>query len=269
MRLIGVAVTTSRPNTMRRNSRTPVSQGVMSRLSGPEAANPTSPPAFWTFSIPSAGQGMPWLMWIRPRSPVSSAAEPMTIRPLSVGRSAGVRMSRHANGRHSRGMTGEKVPTAPTTTVRVRSSSGPSLSHHTAAAMRRPTASRIMPNPSRRRSGSRSRALRPAARTRNPTVCASSRHTSSSARPSHTNSSAIGPSEAVCGRGLRFAVGRRGRDCAEVGRRAGDFLPVPPPERWEDLGARVAMPSSLLRVAERFQAPAGCVAVGACAVRSR
>ena len=89
----------------------------MSRLSGPEAANPTSPPAFWTFSIPSAGQGMPWLMWIRPRSPVSSAAEPMTIRPLSVGRSAGVRMSRHANGRHSRGMTGEKVPTAPTTTV--------------------------------------------------------------------------------------------------------------------------------------------------------
>ncbi|WP_198345911.1 hypothetical protein [Nocardiopsis gilva] len=87
--------------------------------------------------------------------------------------------------------------------------------------------------------------------------------------PIQTANISMGP----CG-GLLFRAGRRVRDVddPEV-RRAGAFFrpeppplrAAPPPERWEDLGDRVAMALSLLRKTPQIsdKGPRACRAPGA------
>ena len=60
---------------------------VAALASGADAANPTRPPACRMATAPSDGAGVPLAMCTRPSTPMLSAAQPMTTRPVSEFRS--------------------------------------------------------------------------------------------------------------------------------------------------------------------------------------
>src|SRR4051812_9954867 len=84
-------------------------------------------------------------------------------------------------------------PTEPFTTVRVKSPTPPGSCHQTAAATTTASPMRNRPAPSRRCSGSSSRAVCPTLRTPAPSRCARPSQSALSARPAERDSRAIGP----------------------------------------------------------------------------
>lgn len=85
MALTGVAVTTRRPKTVRSSSSGTASTSPMAKISGFDAAQPIRPPASCMASVPSSRPGAPHAMWTWPRTPMTRAERPMTMRPLASG----------------------------------------------------------------------------------------------------------------------------------------------------------------------------------------
>ena len=124
-----------------------------------------APPACCRSSVsPRCGFGMPLAMCTRPSTPNSSAAQPMTCRPAGPLLS-GLRRLRQATKHSSSGTNQPSRPTEPLTTVRVESPTPPGSCHQTAAATTTASPIRNRPAPSRRCSGSSSRAVCPTLRT--------------------------------------------------------------------------------------------------------
>src|SRR3954454_12259413 len=158
-----------------------------------EITKPMAPPACWRASVsPRCGFGMPLAMWISPSTPNSSAAQPMIWRPAGPLLS-GLRRLRQATKHSSSGTNQPSRPTEPFTTVRVKSPTPPGSCHQTAAATITASPIRNSPAPSRRCSGSRSRAVWPTVRTPAPSRCAAPSQSALSARPTAWVSRAIGP----------------------------------------------------------------------------
>src|SRR5215213_2162867 len=110
-------------------------------------------------------------------------------------------------------------PTEPFTTVRTASPTVPGSCHQTAAATTTASPMRSRPTPSRRCSGSRSRAVLPIRRTTAPSACARPSHSALRAWPRAPKVRANGP------RPLRTARGA-GRE---------DLTAVLPPDRFPDV----------------------------------
>src|SRR5215207_6096304 len=102
-------------------------------------------------------------------------------------------------------------PTEPATTVRVGSITAPGSCHQTAAAATTASPMTNNPTPSRRCSGSRSRALRPMDRATDPMAWASPSHTAATPRPNAANARKTGPGPLRTARGAarRVRVGAR------------------------------------------------------------
>ena len=112
---------------------------------------------------PRRGRGMPLAMCTRPSTPNSSAAQPMIWRPAGPLLS-GLRRLRQATKHSSSGTNQPSRPTEPLTTVRTPSPTPPGSCHQTAAATTTAAPIRNSPAPSRRCSGSSSRAVCPTLR---------------------------------------------------------------------------------------------------------
>src|SRR6476620_7963984 len=97
------------------------------------------------------------------------------------------------------------LPTEPSTTVREASMSEPGSCHHTAAAETTDRPKRNRPIPSRRCSGSSSRAVCPRLRAVAPRAWAIASQTAATPRPSAVNARATGPGPLRTARG----AGRR------------------------------------------------------------
>ena len=199
---------------------------------------------------PRCGRGMPLAMCTSPSTPNSSAAQPMTCRPAGPLLS-GLRRLRQATKHSSSGTNQPSRPTEPFTTVRVKSPTPPGSCHQTAAATTTARPIRNSPAPSRRCSGSRSRAVCPILRTAAPSTWATPSHTAASPRPRASPSAAMGPvplrtargagtarllrrATLRCGLPAGLAAGRPGRGSgrlrAGLGGRLGGALV--PRRRW-------------------------------------
>ena len=153
---------------------------------------------------PSSGVGEPLAMCTMPSTPKSSATQPITWRPAGPLRS-GSRRLRQATKQSSSGTNHASRPTEPATTVRVNSPMPPGSCHHTAAATTRARPTRNSPAPSRRCSGSSSRAVWPIRRTPPPTAWATPSQAVTSTRARAVKTRAIGPGPLRTARG----AGRR------------------------------------------------------------
>ena len=162
-------------------------------MNSEDTTKPMAPPACWSASVsPRCGRGIPLAMCTRPSTPKSSAAQPMICRPAGPLLS-GLRRLRQATKHSSSGTNQPSRPTEPFTTVRVKSPTPPGSCHHTAAATTTASPIRNRPAPSRRCSGSSSRAVCPTLRTVAPSTWATPSQTAASPRPRASPSAAIGP----------------------------------------------------------------------------
>src|SRR5215831_10751754 len=150
--------------------------------------------------------------------------------------------------------------------------------HQVVAATTIAAPRKARPRPSRRCSGSRSRALRPSARAPAPAAWASSIHTPETARATQPMKIMIG---SVCGADRRFERPRPRLDPPRV------FLPLPEPLRvdprpgerlrtavppWDraaPLGTRVAMMTTVTRITWRPKQRGARVAIPAAGARHR
>ena len=171
----GVAVITSTPKPTTSASSAAATAGVSAATSGAEAANPIRPPASRIAVAPPAGRGVPFAMCTRPVTPMISASEPITIRPVSPLRS-GWRRNRQPSSASSTGTSQASAPNPPRTTAVITRPTALSMCHQVVAATTMAAPIAASPIPSLRCAGSRSRALRPIPRTTAPTPCASSIH---------------------------------------------------------------------------------------------
>ncbi len=169
-RCSGVPVITSRPNPHTSASSGAATHGVSPATSGAETAYPISPPAPRMASAPLLGDGVPCAMCTSPSVPMTSAAPPMVIRPVSALRS-GWRKNRHASRASSSGTVQASDPNAPVTTVVISRPRPLPIPTQVVAATTTAAPSRARPMPSRRCIGSRSRALLPTWRTAAPAAC--------------------------------------------------------------------------------------------------
>ncbi len=189
--------------------------GVRSRSSSRlETTKPIAPPACWRFSLsPSSGRGLPLAMCTMPSTPNARAAQPMTWRPAGP-LCSGSRRLRHPTYTSSSGTNQPTLPTEPATTVRVASMTEPGSCHQTAAAATTARPKRNRPAPSRRCSGSRSRAVCPIERAVAPRAWAMPSQTAATPLPRAAKSRASGPGPLRTARGagreprvgLRFDV---------------------------------------------------------------
>ncbi len=221
-RCSGVPVMTSRPNAQSSASSGAATHGVTTATSGAETAYPMKPPAARIAADPSAGVGVPWAMCSRPRAPMSRADPPIVSRPVSALRS-GWRRNRQASSASSTGTSQASEPNAPcTSSVMIRLALP--RCHQVVAATTIAAPRKARPTPSRRCSGSRSRALRPRARAPAPAAWANSIHTPDTARATQPMKIMIG---SVCGADRRFERPRP-RPPLDPPR---VFLPLPEPLR--------------------------------------
>lgn len=186
--------------------------GVRNRSSSRlDVTKPTAPPACWSeLASPSSGCGLPLAMCTMPRIPSAKADQPMTWRPAGPLRS-GSRRVRHPAYTRKSGTSQPTLPTAPAVIERMKSMTPPGSCHQTAAAttMARPMTN--SPAPSRRCSGSRSRADCPTERATAPRAWAMPSQTEATARPTPPKPRATGPGPLRTARGAgRFAVLRAG-----------------------------------------------------------
>ena len=203
---------TRTPNTHSSTSSGTTTYGVRSRSSSRLATtNPTAPPAFWrSLASPSSGCGLPLATWTMPRIPKARATQPTTWRPAGPLRS-GSRMLRQPMSTSTSGTSQPTLPTDPATTVRTPSITVPGSCHQTAAAATTASPMTNSPTPSRRCSGSRSRAPRPIERASEPSPWAIPSHTAATPRPSAAKARKTGPGplRTARGAGLRVRVGAR------------------------------------------------------------
>ena len=157
---------------------------VSTLASGADTANPMSPPACRMATAPSEGAGVPLAMCTRPSTPRLSADQPMTTRPVSELRS-GWRRYRQDSSAASTGVSQAADPAAPCTKPETDRPTGLPIRHQMLATSTIAMASQSSPTPSRRCSGSRSRALRPNRRAVKPTVPATTIHAAARAWPIH------------------------------------------------------------------------------------
>ncbi len=185
---------------------------VMTATSGADTAKPTTPPADRMAFSPADSSGVPDATCTRPRTPTSSAVQPMTIRAVSALLS-GWRKKRQASSASKTGMVQVPDPNSVTSAV-ARGLIGPLACHQEAAAAMIAAHNAASPRPSRRCSGSRSRALRPRARERVPTVCASAIQIAATAvatQPARITNGLVGGAGRVVRRPVdfpRLAAGR-------------------------------------------------------------
>ena len=125
------------------------------------------PPAARIGSAPSGGSGRPAAMWVRPQAATVIAPRPTPIR-LVAAESSGARSRRRPSPRRTSGTAYPTRPTVPATTAWTPSPTAPWMPHHSRAATSTARAMRKKPTPSRRCSGSRSRADAPTRRTAPP-----------------------------------------------------------------------------------------------------
>ncbi len=179
--LTGVAVTTSRPKTVSSTSIGTASGAPMVKISGLDAAQPTSPPAFCMAVVPSSRPGAPQAMCTRPSTPMTSADRPMPIRPLASGWS-GWRMKRTAITPRMIGTSRSSRPKAPVISMVTRSPTGPLRFDQVPAATISARASSSSATPSLRWAGSRFLAPWPIPRKTAPTAWAQPSHRARSSR---------------------------------------------------------------------------------------
>ncbi len=204
---------TSTPKTHSRISSGTTTYGVRNRSRSRLATTkPTAPPACWrSEESPSSGWGLPLAIWTMPSTPKASATQPTTCRPAGPLRS-GSRMLRHPIRTSISGTNQPTFPTEPETTVRADSMTVPGSCHHTAAAATTARPMRKRPMPSRRCSGSRSRAPRPILRASAPTAWARPSQRAATPRPSARKARDTGPGPFRTARG----AGRRVREGARL-----------------------------------------------------
>src|SRR6476469_3016890 len=139
-----------------------------------------------------------------PSTPKDMAAQPTTWRPAGP-LCSGSRMLRQPTQTSASGTRKPTLPTEPSTTVRAASMIEPGSCHQTAAAETTARPKRKSPIPSRRCSGSRSRAVCPMLRAVAPRAWAMASQTAATPLPSVVNSRASGPGPVRTARG----AGRR------------------------------------------------------------
>ena len=169
--------------------------------SSEETTKPIAPPPSRSGDVsPRTGSGLPLAMWTMPRMPKASAVQPITWRPAGPLRT-GSRMTRHPVSTITSGTNQPILPTEPVTMLRTSSMTPPGISNHTAAATTTAMPKRKRPAPSRRWSGSSSRALRPMPRAPAPTAWATPSQTAEMARNRAWPNRAIGPGPLRTARG--------------------------------------------------------------------
>ena len=171
---------------------------------------PMAPPARCRSLVsPMSGCGLPSAIWTMPRMPKAREVQPTTWRPAGPACS-GSRIVRQPTKSSASGTRKPTLPTEPWTTVRARSMTEPGSCHHTAAATTTAEPKRKRPNPSRRCSGSRSRAVCPMPRATAPTPCATASHTAAMPRKIIVKRRATGPGPLRTARGAgRLGAGLR------------------------------------------------------------
>ena len=147
-----------------------------------------------------------------PSEPKARASQPITCRPAGP-LCSGSRMLRHPMRTSITGTSQPTLPTDPDTMVRTTSMAPPGSCHQTAAAATTASPIRNSPTPSRRCSGSRSRAAPPILRAPAPTPWAEAIQVAATPRPSAPKPRATGPGPLRTARG----AGRRDRAVDFVG----------------------------------------------------
>ena len=147
-------------------------------------------------------------MCTMPSRPSAKADQPITWRPAGPLRS-GSRSVRHPAHTRNSGTSQPTLPTAPAVTERAKSITPPGSCHHTAAAATVARPKRNSPTPSRRCSGSRSRADCPTERATAPRAWARPSHTAAIPRPTAPNERETGPGPLRTARGAGRDAGRR------------------------------------------------------------
>ena len=122
------------------------------------------PPASRMASAPSGGDGRPAERWTRPAAANVRAVVPMPMRWLDAW-SSGARSRRSPSSRKAIGRANATRPSVPAATAWMTSPATPCRPHHSRAATTMARAMNAKPMPSRRCSGSRSRAEVPMRRT--------------------------------------------------------------------------------------------------------
>src|SRR6478609_6494974 len=185
------------------------------------------PPASRIGVAPSDGLGTPAEMCTRPAAEKARAVRPMPMRLVEEA-SSGARSRRSPSRIRTIGTARPTRPKVPATTAWTTSPTGPRSAHHSRAATMMARAMRAKPIPSRRCSGSSSRALWPTLRTVPPARWATPIHAPRTARTGQ------GRGAALRGAGLRAAGLRAAglRLAALVVRAAGRAAP-PRPEELE------------------------------------
>ena len=190
----GVAVTTRLPKTPTIASSGTASAGETPRASGPPISAPIAPPAY---ERPCSDVGESPYRSNMPSTQIASASVPTIMRPRACGSGAWRSMCA-APPTSSSGRMIAPLPINARIPVARPCPIGPAAPNHTAIAVIRPRARMPSATPSRRCSGSRSRAvaaLRPAARANPPTIAASPFHSARNSRaiPMNGTSSGDGP----------------------------------------------------------------------------
>ena len=129
------------------------------------------PPASRIASAPSGGEGRPADRWTSPAAENVSAVTPMPMRLLDAW-SSGARSRRSPSSRNAIGSANATRPSVPAATAWMTSPATPCRPHHSRAATMMASAMKANPMPSRRCSGSSSRAELPMRRTVPPATCA-------------------------------------------------------------------------------------------------
>ncbi len=129
------------------------------------------PPASRIASAPSGGDGRPADRWTSPAAENVSAVTPMPMRLLDAW-SSGARSRRRPSSRNAIGSANATRPSVPAATAWMTSPATPCRPHHSRAATTMASAMKAKPMPSRRCSGSSSRAELPMRRTVPPATCA-------------------------------------------------------------------------------------------------
>ena len=134
---------------------------------------------------------MPWAMCTKPSRPITSANQPMATRPACELRS-GWRRYRQDSRTASTGVSHATDPAAPWTNAETDRPAGLPIRHQMLAASTMAIPSQSSPIPSRRCSGSRSRALRPNRRAVKPTIRAAVIHAAARTRATRWNRALTG-----------------------------------------------------------------------------
>src|SRR3954447_13169010 len=141
---------------------------------------------------PLTGCGLPAAMCTVPSTPKASVTQPTTCRPAGPLLS-GSRRLRQPTQTSIRGTSQPTLPTEPATIVRMASIRPPGSCHQTAAATTTARPNRDSPRPSRRCSGSISRAVCPILRATAPTAWAMPTQIAAIPRPNAPNRRRTGP----------------------------------------------------------------------------